>query len=283
MSSRWWLNASLLIAIAVLAAWVWLKPHSAQSNDAEFQLSTLKPAQVTHINIEIGTAPAIQLERATGAMDNQWRITQPVTARVDAVQVQQLLNILDASTDQRWPATGLSRYELDPPHAKLTINQQQFSFGAYNEMSRAQYVLTQNNVYLIAPRYGIALPGDVLKLVSKQLFADDEVLASFAADQFELSQRAGKWQLTPSGNVNTEDIERWLEAWRHAYAYAVIEPPHYAALQTIKVTLNNGKVIAVEILQRAPQLVIKRSDQTYALQFSDAAALMLTAPKHINE
>ena len=59
---------------------------------------------------------------------------------------------------------GLARYGLSEPYARIKIGSQDFSFGAANEMSREQYVLSGDAVYLLPLRYGAALPkggGDV--------------------------------------------------------------------------------------------------------------------------
>jgi hypothetical protein len=167
MKGRAALNLALLAAVIALALFAYYKPHKGEP---EHKLSAIKATDATSIRIEIAGSPPIALAR-TGT---DWNLTAPLPARADSLQVQRLLEILDATARDRFPASGLARYDLNEPPARLTINQQTFGFGAVNEMSREQYVLTQDGIYPVSLRYGTLLPRTVYQLVSRQLFGADE-------------------------------------------------------------------------------------------------------------
>src|SRR5450631_1044906 len=137
MNGKSGLNLALLATVIALALFAYYKPHK---NEPEHKLSVIKAADATGIKIEIVGSPPLTLAR-TGA---EWKLTAPVPARADNLQVQRLLEILDATAKDRFPATGLARYELNEPYARVTFNQQTFAFGAVNQLSREQYVLTQD-------------------------------------------------------------------------------------------------------------------------------------------
>lgn len=272
MKNRWWLNIALLAAVIVLALFAWLKPRQAEP---QYQLSMLRAADARSLKIEIAGAEAIALERAT----SDWRITAPFAARADSFQVQRLLGILEATSKDRFPATGLARFDLNEPHARLTVDRQAFSFGAVNPLSREQYALTQDGIYLVDLQYGAALPNTALQLVSRQLFAAEEAPVAFEFSAFKLAQQDGKWQLAPAAaDASQDDINRWADGWRLATALAVQAPSNRKPLATIKVRLQSGGEVTLAVLQREPELVIARSDQKFEYQFAGMAARRLLAP-----
>lgn len=271
MKGKFWANVALFAAVIALALFAWLKPpHS----EADYKLSTLKAADAKSIRIEVTGASPVVLERTT--LD--WRITAPFAARADSFQVQRLLGIIDATSKDRFPAAGLARFDLNEPYARLTVNQQTFNFGAVNQVSREQYVQTQDGIHLVGMQYGAALPKSALQLASKQLFAAEEAPVAFEFDAFKLAQQDGKWQLTPAVDAGPDDINRWVDAWRLASAIAVQAPSDRKPLATIKVKLKSGGEITLAILQREPELVIARSDQKFEYQFAGAAAQRLLSP-----
>lgn len=273
------LNAALLAAVAVLAAFIYFKPR--HDEPGTFPLSTLRADEITTLRIERVSRPQIVLEKNGG----QWLISAPISARADPYQMQRLLAILDARAVSRLAATELSRFDLDRPLARLTANTQTFSFGMVNTVAREQYVLTGDAVYPVELRYGAALPADVTQLISKQLLAADEVPVSFDFGAFSVKRNAGKWIATSADRANAaamlsqDDILRWVDNWRFASALRVA--PHSAgpAHNKVNIRLENGTELALVVIQRDPQLVLLRPD--LGLQYSfvaDAASRLLSPP-----
>lgn len=272
MKGKFWLNVALLTAVVALALLAYIKPHKSEP---EHKLSTLKAADAKNIKIEIAGAAPIALERAT----TDWRLSAPLSARADNFQAQRLLEILEATSKDRFPATGLARFDLNEPHARVTINRQTFGFGAVNSMSREQYVLTQDGIYLVPLRYGAALPKDALQLISKQLFAAEEAPVAFEFKEFGLAQRDGKWQLTPpAADLSQDDLNRWVDEWRLATALAVLPASNRKPLATINVSLKDGRATRLAVVQREPEFVLARSGQPFEYQFAGEAAKRLLAP-----
>jgi len=273
MKNRLWLNVALLAAVAVLALFAYFKPHKGEP---EHRLSALKAAGVGKIRIEIAGSPPLALER-TGP---DWRLTAPVAARADSFQTQRLLAILEATSKDRLPAAGLARFDLNEPYARVTIDQQTFSFGAVNPVSREQYVLTQDGVYLVPLQYGAALPKNALQMMSRQLFAADEAPAAFEFTEFSLAQQDGKWVMSPAAaDMSQDDINRWIDEWRLATALAVQAADNRRPIATIKVRLKNRSTVMLAVLQSEPELTLARSDQpSFAYQFAGETAKRLLAP-----
>jgi len=128
MKSRFWLNLALLLAAAGIGLLLYFNPQS--NAPIEYRLSTLQAGDIKRITID---KPAgLSLEKRDGG----WFITSPFKARADAVQVDRLLDILSASSKQRFPANDLARFDLDQPRARLTLGEQTFSFGALNRLTQ---------------------------------------------------------------------------------------------------------------------------------------------------
>lgn len=271
MKGKFWLNVALLAAVTALALFAWFR---SPPSEPAYKLSTLKSADAKSIRIEIAGSPPLVLERTT----SDWQITAPFAARADSFQVQNLLGIIEATSKDRFPAAGLARYDLNEPQARLTVNQQVFSFGAINQVSREQYVQTQDGIHLVGMQYGASLPKSVLQIVSKQLFAADEAPVEFEFDGFKLTQQDGKWQLTPASGAGPDDINRWVDEWRLATSIAVQAASRRKPLAAIKVKLKNGSAITLAVLQREPDLVIARSDRDFEYQFPGTVAQRLLSP-----
>ena len=271
------INAGLLAVIVVLGLAAWLKPAAKEQ---QHSLSTLKAAEVKSIEVTIGAAAPLVLERVA----NDWRLNAPLQARADGFQVQRLLEILDAKSGTRFPAAGLARYGLNEPYARLRISGQDFSFGAANEMSREQYVLSGDGIYLLPLRYAAALPKDAFNLLSKQLFAADEAPLAFELEGFKVEQVNGTWTLKMSaanaaaGEAGTDDINRWVDQWRLAGAISVQAATQRKPIGIMKATLKNGSTVVVKILEHGAGTVLAREDQPFEFVMAAETANRLLAP-----
>jgi hypothetical protein len=273
MKRSLWLNALLLVAVAGLGLFVYLRPKS--DAPAEHALSALKPEEVGSIRIEREGAAAVVLERKQDA----WFLVAPLAARADDFAVQRLLAIVQAKAAHRLAATDLARFDLERPQARLIIGGQSFAFGMVSEVAREQYVLTGNAVYAVDPRYGMALPGNAAALISRRLLAPGEVPVRIEVSGFSVTQRDGRWVLAPApGESSQDDLNRWVDEWRLATALRV-EPYAKGKIQgEIKLQLKNGGKLALGVLSREPELVVLRPDEKLQYHFVAEVAKRLLAP-----
>jgi hypothetical protein len=143
----------LLVAVVALAAFIYLKPDKSG-----FKLSTTAPDRVAQIRIEARGRPGILLRRGREA----WEIVSPIKGRADQDAVNRILSILKAKSDQRIEAKQLSRFGLDVPVLRLTLDAEEFDFGMLNPLTQQQYVKTANGIYLVSPKYAlIPAPSDL--------------------------------------------------------------------------------------------------------------------------
>ena len=272
MSRRAWINVALCGVVLVMAAIVWLKPGRHTSS---FGLSATTPASAKTLHIEKAGRDVAQLMRD----GDGWRLTAPFAARADPVRVQRLTSVLEAKAGEKLPAEGLARYGLEPPLARLTIDGQTFSFGAVNGLVGAQYVLTNQAIYLVPARYAAAIPDSATALASKQLFAPGEVPVSLVLPAFRVDERDGKYVMQPPApDASQDDFARWMSDWRLASALAVGGAPEARMAESITAVLKDGRTIAFDIVQREPDLVLARRDEMLTYRIAKAAAQRLLAP-----
>jgi hypothetical protein len=273
MNRGWLINALLLLAVAGLTSWIYVKP---QSGDTRVRVTTLQGADATNIRLERRGDPAIELVRR----DGNWQLVQPFTARAETFQVERLLSVVEASATQRLAASDLARYELDEPLTRLTVNGVALSYGAVNAVTREQYVLTGGAVYALPARYGAMIPTNVDQLIARQLFAPKEKLARLEFPHFTVARDA-KWTVSPDvAGLSQDDIARWLETWQHASALRTERHAEAEAIETINITLNDGAGLAVQVLHKGPDYVIARADENVRYYIAaESAKRMLSPPR----
>lgn len=273
---KWWItNLALLAAAAGLAWMAYLAPRDPEPRP--FPLSTLPAAAVGHIRLERAGSDPLVLERTEG----RWRLTAPFRAPADPLQVQRLLAILEARAAHRFRAEDLARFDLDPPHVRLTIDGVSFGFGAVNRATHEQYVLAGGAVYTIEPRYGSGLPASVEALIQKRLLDEDEVPVRFELQGFVVARDGeGRWRVFPApADPSQDDVNRWVENWRQALALRVEPHPDSGeSAPAISIDLEGGRRLVLRIAQREPELVLAHPERGLRYYFAPSAAGRLLAP-----
>ncbi|BAN36429.1 hypothetical protein SCD_n02629 [Sulfuricella denitrificans skB26] len=274
MKYRILLNLVLAALVAALILLVWLKPKPTVQT--EFKLSTLASASVKRITIEKPGQPAIVLQNNPAG----WRLIAPFQARAERTTVGRLLEILAATSLQRFPATDLGRFQLDNPLLRLTINDQKFSFGTQNTLTGEVYVATNGGVHLVAPSYLVytmKMPAD---FAARAFLAEEEKLAGFEFVDLNLSQNSdGKWSVSPARpNWSQDDINRWVDEWRHASSLVTQPYDGTPAQESFTLRLGDGKLIPCKILRHEPELVILREDEKLQYHFPAEIGKRLLRP-----
>lgn len=292
---RAWISlAALFVVVAALGAWVYYRAQPEESES--YALSRLKASEVKRIRVERAAAvrvsppipfagelaqppsPAavIVLER----VEDGWRMTAPFAARAESFQVERVLSILDARSQARYPATDLGRYGLAEPQSTVTVDDQGFSFGAVNTMTREQYVLTNDHVYAIALTQRTAVPRDPDAMISRSLLATGEVPVRIEVPGFSAELRDGAWSFSPGvEDPGADERTAWVDRWRQATAVRAARHEGGSASAEVKLALKDGRTLELGILQREPELVLLRADEGIQYHFfADAAKRLLSPP-----
>lgn len=275
MKSRILLNLALAALVIVLALLVWLKPKPVVQT--EFKLSTLASASVNRIAIENPGQPEIVLQRNLAG----WRLTAPFQARAEGATVGRLLEILAATSLQRLPATDPGRFQLDQPLLRLTLNDQEFSFGMQNTLTGEVYVATNGGVHLVAPSYLAHAMKMSADFAARAFLAEEEKLTGLEFSDLKLSQNGdGKWSVSPARpNWSQDDINRWTDEWRHASSLVTQPYDGTPPQESFTLRLDTGKLIPCKILRREPELVILREDEKLQYHFPVGVGKRLLSPE----
>jgi hypothetical protein len=287
----WASLAALLVIVIALGAWIYYKP-AAKLADTH-ALSALKSGDVKRIRFE-RAAPAdsavrtgessTQAQHSAGTVvierrNGSWLMTAPVVARAEKFQVERMLPIVEARSAVRYPAADLSRYGLDKPQVTLTLEDQVFAYGAINNITREQYVLTRKAVYLVPLAYSIGLPRNVDALLALRLFDSNEAPVRFELREFSVALRDGTWTVTPSTNdPGPDERHAWVDTWRNATSIRAVRNTKGDSSDEVKVGLKDGRMITFAILQREPELVLLRRDEGIEYHFFGDSGKKLIAP-----
>jgi hypothetical protein len=193
-----WIPLGVLCAcVAALGLFVWLKPPAQRQ--PQHHVSTLKSADARTLRVmRKGKLLAALEKRGT-----EWFVTEPVRAPADASQVARLLAVLEARSNTRYAPEGAAKFELVAPQAELTINDQRFAFGAINNVTRDQYVLTRDQVYPLELRFGAAIPNDAAALLRRTPLATGDTPQRFEFGAFTVAYDGKKWITTPANSRRT--------------------------------------------------------------------------------
>lgn len=274
MRKSWITLGALFACVAALGLFVWLKPPKEQN--AVTPVTAIKSADVQTLRIQRKGVTLASLAKR----GNEWFLTDPVQAPADSFQVLRLLAVLDAKSASQFPATNASKFELDAPQAAIFVNDQRFAFGAINNVTREQYLLTQNGIFTVEPRLAAAIPANPNALLRRSLFAPGDIPERFEFETFTVATDGNKWGTTPpAADISQDDYNHWVAQWREGSALRSTVADTNPAMREIAVTLKGGTKVTLAVVKAESELVIRRSD--IGLQFvftGDIGKQMLSPP-----
>ena len=281
MTHRARLNLIMFATIAGLAVFLYFRPQSPDIH--KYPLSTSPVEAVQNLRIV-----RQQQEIALQKLDNHWYLVKPIQARADEREIAEILEILRVSSNQRLPLADLERFGLDQPNVQLYLNDEYFGFGGFAPTTNQQYVATGDQVYLISPRYVLALPLIASDLINPQLLASNEIPVKFELNHLTVEFQNENWRITMqhSGEaLDEETIKHWIQLWQTAHARELILEqalgPDFVVKGLIKVALQNGQEINLKILQNEFSVLLLRVNDGFGYQFPIDVGQQLLDPHRI--
>ncbi len=277
MTSRSLLNLALFAAVVALALFVYFK--SRPQHLEEYKISSLMAEVVQSIRLE-----RQDISIALKKLDGRWRLTEPLQARADEVKIGQILGVLSAVSNRRFPLTDLDRFGLEKPNIRLRVDHESFSFGDLAPVTSEQYVATGESIYLVAPRYAATLVLQPAALLSPRLLAEEEEISvGFELENISVQQHNGNWRVSPEKpgqKLTQNEINHWVQAWQLAYAAgcALHQGEPVAGKKEIRIALQDGKSVRLIILQQEPELVLLRVDEGIRYRFPGEIGRQLLDP-----
>jgi len=261
------LNLIMVATIGSLLLFLYFKPQSHGNPEYSIASNSAETVQSVHI---VRPQQEITLKR----LNDHWYLTTPLHARANEEKIRRILEILQAKSQQRFPLTDLGRFGLERPNVLLTVDRSQFVFGGFAPTTNQQYVAAGDHVYLIAPRYALALPGSVNDLIDSRLLASGEIPVKFELPHFAAEFHHPHWRVTLQQSdhaVTDTALKDWIQLWRTASAAELIVVSQlgsdFVATGVVKIGLQDGRQIDLKILHNAVSIVLVRSGEETGYRF----------------
>lgn len=269
MKSRWLVNLLLLLIVGGIGAFIYLRPKPPVAAPVSYEVSTLKIGDINHISVEpLGKAPV-----TFDKVDGLWRLSKPLDARADQFLVQRILSLVAAQSRQRFAASDLAKFGLDTPRLTLRFDQNVFSFGTFNPVTEEQYVLFNQQIFMIPSTYADAAQIQVNEFLDKSPVKSTEIIAGFDFSHLEQWEESrlnvslvdGQWKASPAtANLEQNAMNEWFDSYWRKISVSAVEPytpDRRANYPYFEVILKDGKRIHFDKHQESPELVLARPDE----------------------
>lgn len=281
------LNLIMLATIIGVAVFLYLKPQLQAVTEDEFQVSIRDPETVQTIRI-LRQGKETVLRRSDRDDAREWHVTSPFHARASVETIDKILNILSANSRQRFPLTDSEAFNLDQPGIELYLDDDYFAFGGMAPTTDKQYLVINQHVYLVSPRYAIWIPVQPLDAASPRLLEADETPVRFDLPDLSLQSSGaqnGEWHVIDgmADGLPASLLQRWVQLWRQsdlpvAYPDQQIES---AAQPVASVTLQNGQKIEFSAVHDPDGTLIFRDGEQVGYYFSAEQSRQLLNPYSI--
>ncbi|MEK7717925.1 MAG: DUF4340 domain-containing protein, partial [Pseudomonadota bacterium] len=206
---------------------------------------------------------------------NEWKLTAPLPARANRLNVETLLRVLSAPSETRFPAAAaeLSQYGLEKPSARVWLENEEIVFGALHPLNNQIYVLHNNEVALIPSYHLSAATYPYTNFIDSRLFEEDRKLTSLRLPGFMLSLKDGVWRRQPVDKKLTSDrINDFASEWQNARALSVDKYSGKESIGRIDITFKrDGKneKLPLGILAYKPDFILHRQDENLEYHFTE--------------
>ncbi len=297
MKNRWLLNIVMLVLVAGLVAFLYLRPQTNIDGPALHEVTTLKLADFNAIKVEFPTQAPTTFEK----IDGFWRMTAPYKARADQISVQRILSIIAAKTKDKFSATDKEKFGLNNPQLRLKLSGaagiEEFIFGTFNTVTDEQYVAYKDSVYLLSGGYAEAATTQAIEMVDKSPLAQPEAKQIAGFDYAHLEQWEdiglqvdiveGNWKTNaPKAKITQNELNEWLDfSWKQAQAKQVelYTPDRKITYPSFKIKLKDGTKVHFDKIQESPDLLLARPEEGLLYHFAnDVGFTMLNPPLNIN-
>lgn len=275
------INLIMFVTIAGLVVFLYFRPQSVAVQEYPISTTTVEAVQSVRI---LSKQQEIVLKQS----NNQWRMIEPIKVRADGGKIGEILEILTASSYQRFVLENLGRFSLNRPYLQLYIDKEYFGFGGFSPTTNQQYVAANDFVYLVPPRYGLALSVTASDLINSELLAPDEIPVRFEMDLWAVELQNDKWRIikhSADDGFDDNKVIRWVQLWQTAQAGALKLKDEldsdFAEMGAIQITTQSGNIISFNVLQNEYSLVLLRMPEGIGYQFSIEVGLQLIDPSTI--
>ena len=202
VKKKLWLNVFLLAIVLLLIVLLVYTPKLLTDGvDKKQGLFKATLAEVNHIRIERQGQVAVVLAK----QKNQWLLVKPALAPINNERVRQLLTIIDEPIQQQLARKkdDLKTFKLDAERIKLTLNDEEITFGMINPITKNRYVLKNRNIYTIKEIVYGTLGSSVTHLLQHRLLPTSMRVTKIKAPALfnSTKQALQGWHLLEATNI----------------------------------------------------------------------------------
>jgi hypothetical protein len=269
IKKRWWLNLALIAIVLGLAALVVYKRAQEKSEEAP-SLTALHSENISRIRLTRPQQPGTVLEKNTAG----WRLTAPLSARVNQFNVDRLLRVTRAKSEARvQTGVDLGQYGLDKPQAHLWFNDEEIAFGAPHPINNQIYVRYRDQIHLIPSHHYAPVSYRYDHYIDTRLLEEGRQPIGFRLPDFRLTLKDGVWRRLPENRkLATDNINRFVDEWRHAHALTVDRYTGKHAQEWLKIDFrgqNKPETLMLGILAYKPNFILYRKDEGLEYHFPE--------------
>lgn len=268
MMNRTYLNLALLLVAAGLGLAVFLSQEKEEKGPP---LTALTPDAVTRIVIEHPDSAAIRLEKK----DGRWSLTAPVSAAVDELEINALLDLAGKESKERLTGAALAELNLDPPQYTITLNDTAIAFGGVEPLRYRRYVKTGDGVHLIEDPPSAALDQDYADLVAKNLFHSGAEIERIELPKLNLfKDKDGGWAVKPADpKASADSMQKLADGWKSARSMWNEQARNPKPKgDVVRITLKGGETAQFVVVERDPQFKLYRAEAGVNYVLSKALA-----------
>lgn len=277
VTGRGRLNLALLAFVAGLAVFIALAPEDDAPEPLE-KLSSENPHDVSHIRLHLDAGKTIELRRSNGA----WRLIEPIRAAANAFRIDTLLSVLGAPVHLRIdaPPGSLPRYGLQPPRARLELDDVEILFGDTEPIHGRRYLLFDDRVALVDDAYFSHLASSAANYVDPILLEGNAHPVRIELPGLVLYRDGDVWQPAPmDSKIGDDDIKKVVKAWERAQATAVRPfEPSLDWSDSIRIELS-GSDLAFDLARTEYEIILGRRDLGIQYHFTKSAGARLLGTK----
>lgn len=293
MKKRWLVNLLLLLTVAGLVTFLYVRPQGKAQGAQAYEISTLKLSDFSALSIEFSSKAPVGFVKTNGF----WRMTQPYKARADQQAVLRILSIVAATSNEKFSGTeagALEKFGLNNPVVKIKMLSKDatevFSFGTYNPVTEEQYVAYKNSIYLLPSSYSAAGTVQPIELVDKKPLKPTEEVVGFDFSRLEqwqavglnLDMVSGQWKANLAAAKPTQnELNEWLDfSWMQAQATSVeiYTPDRKTPYVSFAVKMKNGTKVNFDRIQESPEYILGRPDEGLQYHFTNDVGFTMVNP-----
>jgi hypothetical protein len=273
MNARILLNLSLAAIVILLALVVFYKPGT-KPEPVLPPLLSVDPHHIQTIRVASKSHEEIQLKRK----EESWLLTAPIQAPANESMVEALLGIVKTISHSRYPVQdlNLTNLGLEPPEARLYLDDLIIAFGTTEPLNQRRYVLLGDTVHLISDTIFRTIISNTPDFVDPALLPGNHPITELRLPQ--ITGSAGDPKISPKHTItlrqnqdhwiaegidnkpSSEAIAKLVGTWQQYTAQRVELKGDKAALVTLEIQREGVPPVHLEILATLPRLVLARPD-----------------------